>query len=152
MTSLCPDGADLFGDGRCHDAARRHALLIRAQSTSVLEDLRRLVGLLRSPGNPRIPVLILTTFDIDDYVSRRRLQPVTAGRALDLLTAREREIPLLLAEGMSNEEIAAALVVEVGTVKSHLARLLPKLGVRSRLQAAVWAYRNHVVTVDDPRP
>ena len=151
-------------------------------------------------ADPRIPVLILTTFDIDDYVfraleagvagfllkdsdpdeiirairhihaghgtldstltrrivdeyvSRRRLQPVTAGRALDLLTAREREILLLLAEGMSNEEIAAALVVEVGTVKSHLARLLPKLGVRSRLQAAVWAYRNHVVTVDDPRP
>lgn len=151
MIPLCPDGVDLFGDGRCHDAARRHALLIRAQSTSVLEDLRRLVGLLRSPGNPRIPVLILTTCDIDDYVFRA-LEAGVAGRALDLLTAREREILLLLAEGMSNEEIAAALVVEVGTVKSHLARLLPKLGVRSRLQAAVWAYRNHVVTVDDPRP
>lgn len=149
------------------------------------------------PGaDPAVPVLILTTFDIDDYVfralevgvagfllkdsepeeilrairhvnqgygtldhtltrrivgeyvQRRRLQPVTAERALDMLTAREREILLLLAEGMSNEQIAAALVVEVATVKSHLARLLPKLGVQSRLQAVVWAYQNRVVAVD----
>ena len=50
---------------------------------------------------------------------------------------------------MSNEEIAAELVLEVSTVKSHLARMLPKLGVRSRLQAVVWAYQNRVVTVPD---
>ena len=51
---------------------------------------------------------------------------------------------------MSNEEIAAELVVEVSTVKSHLARMLPKLGVRSRLQAMVWAYQNCIVAVPEP--
>jgi DNA-binding NarL/FixJ family response regulator len=53
----------------------------------------------------------------------------------------------LLAQGMSNDDIARTLVVEVSTVKSHLARMLPKLGVQSRLQAVVWAYQNHVVAV-----
>jgi len=43
--------------------------------------------------------------------------------------------------------VATALVVEVSTVKSHLARMLPKLGVRSRLQAVVWAYQNRIVNV-----
>lgn len=144
-----------------------------------------------------IPVLVLTTFDIDDYVfgaleagasgfllkdadpavivgavrsvaagngtidqsltrrvlreftTRRQTQPVTAGRATELLTARELDILLLLAQGMSNEEIAEQLYLEVSTVKSHLARMMPKLGVRSRLQAAVWAYQNRVVEVPD---
>jgi len=142
-----------------------------------------------------VPVLVLTTFDLDDYVfgaleagasgfllkdaephemvaavrsiaaghgtldqsltrrvlrefaERRRTQPVSAQRGSELLTARETDILLLLAQGMSNEEIARELVVEVSTVKSHLARMLPKLGVRSRLQAAVWAYQNRVVDV-----
>ena len=145
-------------------------------------------------GQP-IPVLVLTTFDLDDYIfgaleagasgfllkdadpdvivaavrwvargegtidqsltrrilrefaSRRRTQPVTVERADGLLTSREREILRLLAQGMSNEDIAAELVIEVSTVKSHLARMLPKLGVRSRLQAVVWAYQNRIVTV-----
>lgn len=149
-------------------------------------------------ADPVIPVLILTTFDLDDYVfgaleagasgfllkdaepdtivhavrqvaaghgtldetltrrvmrefvERRRLQPVTGPRARSVLTAREHEILLLLAEGKSNEEIARELVVEVSTVKSHLARMMPKLGVRSRLQAVVWAYQNRVVAVPDP--
>jgi DNA-binding NarL/FixJ family response regulator len=92
----------------------------------------------------------LTRRIVSEYVHRRRLRPLSAERALDLLTPREHDILLLLAQGMSNEEIAAALVVEVATVKSHLARLLPKLGVRSRLQAAVWAYQNHVVAPEAP--
>lgn len=89
----------------------------------------------------------LTRRILREFVDRRKLQPVSAGRVDGLLTAREREILLLLAQGMSNEQIAVALTVEVSTVKSHLARMLPKIGVRSRLQAAVWAYQNHVVTV-----
>lgn len=144
-----------------------------------------------------VPVLVLTTFDIDEYVfgaleagasgfllkdsdpavlahavrsvaagngtlddaltkrvvrevvTRRQMVPVVAARATELLTPRELEIVLLLAQGMSNDEIAAELVLEQSTVKSHLARILPKLGVRSRLQAAVWAYQNRIVEVPE---
>jgi DNA-binding NarL/FixJ family response regulator len=165
---------------------------IRMPGMDGIEVTRALCG---PDADPLVPVLVLTTFDLDDYVfgaleagasgfllkdtdptaiaaavrqvaaghgtldstltrrvvaelvQRRRLQPVTAGRASDLLTPREHDILLLLAQGMSNEEIAGALVVEVSTVKSHLARMLPKLGVRSRLQAVVWAYQNGVAMV-----
>lgn len=89
----------------------------------------------------------LTRRVIGELVRRRRLQPVTVDRADELLTVREREILMLLAQGMSNDEIARELVVEVATVKSHLARMLPKLGVRSRLQAVVWAYQRRVVAL-----
>lgn len=91
----------------------------------------------------------LTKRVLREVVTRRQIVPVTAARATDLLTARELDILLLLAQGLSNDEIAAELVLEISTVKSHLARMMPKLGVRSRLQAAVWAYQNKVVTVPD---
>src|SRR5690554_3888488 len=91
----------------------------------------------------------LTRRVLREFASRRELRPVTADRASELLTARELDILLLLAQGMSNEEIARALVVEVATVKSHLARMMPKLGVSSRLQAVVWAYQNRVVAVPE---
>ena len=194
VVGVAADGAealamalDLVPDVACLD--------IRMPGRSGIEVARELCA---PDADPQVPVLVLTTFDLDDYVfgaleagvsgfllkdsepedivdavrqvaaglgtidqtltrrilrefvQRRRLQPVTGRRAEELLTPREHEILLLLAQGMSNDDIARSLVVEVSTVKSHLARMLPKLGVTSRLQAVVWAYQNHVVTVPSP--
>jgi DNA-binding NarL/FixJ family response regulator len=81
---------------------------------------------------------------IERFVSSVGPTPVPAP-GYDELTAREREVLQLVARGMSNAEIAAALVVEPSTIKTHVASLLSKLGVRDRVGAVVLAYETGLV-------
>ena len=145
----------------------------------------------RGAGVPR--VLILTTFDLDEYVfealragasgfalksrpleellsairtvaageallapsvTRRLIAHFTEGarvprrtpRGLDELTEREREVLSLVARGLSNAELAEMLHVSLPTVKTHVSRILTKLGARDRTQLVVLAYESGLVT------
>jgi DNA-binding NarL/FixJ family response regulator len=64
------------------------------------------------------------------------------------LTAREREVLVLVARGKSNQDIASALVISERTARTHVSHVIGKLGLESRVQAALWAIRNGVVTLD----
>ena len=192
--------ADLTVVGEAGDGAEGVALAQRLRPDVVLMDIRmpkldgveatrRLAG--ADVADP-IRVLILTTFDLDEYVyaalragapgfllkdappeelvhairvvasGEGLLAPSVTARllaefaqrpdpaaapppALDALTARELEVLKQMARGMSNAEIAAALFVGETTVKTHVGRVLTKLGLRDRVQAVVLAYESGLV-------
>jgi DNA-binding NarL/FixJ family response regulator len=80
---------------------------------------------------------------VSEFASRSR-QP-HASKELDVLTEREREIVALVGEGLSNDEIAARLVLSPATAKTHVSRAMVKLGVRDRAQLVVVAYQTGLV-------
>jgi DNA-binding NarL/FixJ family response regulator len=174
------------------DAVRRHhpaVILMDIQMPGLdgLEATRRILA--EAGGDTR--VLILTTFERDDYVfealqlgasgfllktappedlitavrvvargeallspsvTRRVIQevtrhhrPVPPAPDLDRLTERELEVLRLVAEGLTNAEIAARLYVSEATVKTHTSNLLAKLGLRDRVQAVIFAYKHGLV-------
>ncbi len=159
---------------------------IRMPGVDGLEATRRIAA---DPGLSGTRVVILTTFELDEYVfealrtgasgflvkdtepvellrgiravaggdallspsvTRRvigefatpggRGRPAAPPRELDQLTEREREVMVLVAEGLSNDEIAARLVISPATAKTHVSRTMVKLGARDRAQLVVYAY------------
>jgi DNA-binding NarL/FixJ family response regulator len=88
---------------------------------------------------------VVTRRLVDEFARLRPTMP-TRPEALVDLTPRETEVLRLVAEGLSNGEIADRLVVSDETVKTHVSRVLAKLGVRDRTQAVVAAYESGLVT------
>jgi DNA-binding NarL/FixJ family response regulator len=189
---------DLEVVGECADGTQAVDSVRRLKPDVVLMDIRmpEMDGIeatrLVADGEGAPKVLMLTTFDLDEYVydalragasgfllkdvpaeqlidgirvvaegeallapsvTRRLIQEFSRGAVaqqsapaeLEELTPRELEVFKLIARGMSNAEIAAELIVSETTVKTHVARVLMKLGVRDRVQAVVLAYESGVV-------
>ena len=115
-----------------------------------------------SPEELVAAVLTVATGDalLSPSVTRRVIdrvagQPLVGDRAderMGELTPRERDVFELIAQGLSNREIAAALTVEETTVKSHVKRLLMKLGARDRVHAVILAYESGLVAPGARRP
>ena len=208
------DDQELVRDGFCAILAREHdlevvgqagdgvdavAVTARTRPDVVLLDIRMPVmdglqagrRILAASSPPR--VLMLTTFDADEYVYEalrlgasgfllkddrsgelvEAVRTVAAGQALlspsitrrliemfvragpsapppespvAALTPRERDVLLLIGEGQSNAEIATRLYLSEATIKTHVNRLLSKLGLRDRVQAVVLAYETGLIT------
>lgn len=105
----------------------------------------RIVSTVRSIAAGEFALGAETTRDLVERLLRGGRPAADGADPAAALTPREREILLLIGEGLSNAEIARRLTVGEGTVKTHVARVLMKLGLRDRVQAAIFAHRHHLL-------
>jgi len=82
---------------------------------------------------------------IEEFARQQPVAPPAPPRAVEELTPREREVFELLTRGLSNPEICERLVISDATAKTHVARILQKLGLRDRIQAVIYAYEHGLV-------
>jgi DNA-binding NarL/FixJ family response regulator len=87
----------------------------------------------------------ITRAVIEEFAKRSPAPPSTPPRAVEQLTAREREILELLVRGLSNPEICRRLVISEATAKTHVAHILQKLHLRDRVQAVIYAYETGLI-------
>jgi DNA-binding NarL/FixJ family response regulator len=128
-------------DEHVYDAlgAGASGFLLKAVTADRLFDAVRVVAAGEALLAPTVTRRLITEF------ARQRPRSSPGSAALATLTPRETEVLRLLAEGLSNLEIAARLVVSEETVKTHVRRILAKLGLRDRTQAVVTAYESGLV-------
>ncbi len=132
-----------FGDeSYVYEALRAGAsgFLLKNAPTEQLVDAVRTVAAGEALLSPAV-----TRAVVERYVRQPRAAPATPPAALAELTARELEVMRHIAFGLSNHEIARALVVGESTVKTHVARIFMKLGLRDRAQVVVAAYESGLV-------
>jgi len=111
--------------------------LLKTASAQVLADAVRVIAAGEAMLAPTVTRRLIAEF--------ARLRPVESPAPPAALTARETEILTLIAGGLSNAEIAGRLVIAEQTVKTHIGRILTKLGLRDRTQAAIFAYNTGLV-------
>jgi DNA-binding NarL/FixJ family response regulator len=135
-------------DTALYDCLRAGAagFLLKSAAPRRLADAVRVVASGDAWLDPAVAGSVVRTFL--GQAAEHRPVPVELHR----LTVRERELLALAAHGLTNEQIAAHLIISEATVRTHLGRVMAKLGVHDRAQAVVVAYRCRLVHADDPLP
>jgi DNA-binding NarL/FixJ family response regulator len=119
--------------------------LLKAVTAERLFDAVRIVAAGEALLAPGVTRRLISEFSHMSPEPEGSPQPVVRAASLESLTRRETEVLQLVAQGLSNPEIAARLVVSDETVKTHVSRVLGKLGLRDRTQAVIAAYESGLV-------
>jgi DNA-binding NarL/FixJ family response regulator len=119
--------------------------LLKAVTAERLFDAVRIVAAGEALLAPGVTRRLISEFAHMSPEPEGSPQPVVRAASLESLTRRETEVLQLVAQGLSNPEIAARLVVSDETVKTHVSRVLGKLGLRDRTQAVIAAYESGLV-------
>jgi DNA-binding NarL/FixJ family response regulator len=133
-----------FGlDGYVYDALRAGASGFMLKDAPP-EEIAAAVRIVASGDALLAPAV--TRAVVEEFARQRPADPPPPPRAVEDLTPREREVLDLVVRGLSNPEICERLVITEATAKTHVARILQKLGLRDRVQVVIYAYESGLLT------